>query len=363
MIAVIADDLTGAAELAGIGLRFGLKTMLTRGDESVNDVDLWIACSDSRSLTEAEARVRTRRVAENILAVRPAWIFQKTDSVLRGHVLAELRILMELTGNRQAVLSPANPTLGRTIREGNYYVNDIPVHLTGFAADPEFPVYDADIYSMLRLSQSDTDVRCSKDTMLQEGITIAEAGSLEDVLQWAATIKRGTLQAGGSDFFAALLQQHYVEQPAVATDWNQPVILVSGTRYPTGRQEWRAPVCELPLSKELPDGWLQEAKEKWSGNDKLIIAFEEGDTSHSAASLRKYMAEVVHELIRPGAMPELIIEGGATAAAILDELNETQLQPLEDLARGVVRLQGLRACYTFKPGSYTWPEKITDWLQ
>jgi uncharacterized protein YgbK (DUF1537 family) len=342
MIAVIADDLTGAAELAGIGHRFGLTTILTRGNEIAPDVGLWVACTDSRSLPEAEARLRTRTIAENVLAAKPDWLFQKTDSVLRGHVLMELRILMEMTGSKQAVLSPANPSLGRTIRNGKCFINDIPVHEAGFATDPEFPVTSAEVLSMLRARAEEVN-----------GITIAEVSTTDDVTQLAQRINAGTLPAGGSDFFTALLAKQYQERLQQEQEWGSPLLLISGTRYPGQRKEWKqwnVELSELPLRAD-------DTQVSLTG-EKMIIAFEEGDTTSTPAALRQYMAATIKKLVATLPQPELMIEGGATAAAILDELNETKLQPIEELAQGVVRLRGRNACFTLKPGSYAWPQTV-----
>lgn len=342
MIAVIADDLTGAAELAGIGHRFGLDTRLTRGNEIAPEAGLWVACTDSRSLPEAEARLHTRKIAGKVLAAKPDWLFQKTDSVLRGHVLMELRMLMEMTGSKQAVLSPANPSLGRTIRNGHYFVNDIPVHQAGFATDPEFPVTSPEVLSMLRAKPEEMN-----------GIAIADVSTTEDVAQLAQCIHPGTLPAGGSDFFKALLATQYLERSQQAQDWGRSLLLISGTRYPERRKDWKqwnAAVHELPLKRH--DVQLSMKAEK------MIIAFEEGNTTTSAAALREYMAAAITKLVATLRQPEVIIEGGATAAAILDALNETQLQPIEELAQGVVRLRGRNACFTLKPGSYAWPEAV-----
>ncbi len=349
MIAVIADDLTGAAELAGIGHRFGLKTVLTRDDDIVDDVELWIACTDSRSLPEAKARLRTRQIAERIISAQPEWIFQKTDSVLRGHVMMELLMLMEMTGKKTAVLSPANPSLGRTIQNGAYFVNNIPVHEAGFATDPEFPVTSNNVVSMLGATMAG---------LQQNGITIAEAETDEDTEAWASRLQANTLPAGGSDFFKALLQRQYSRQPQPSQAWNKPLLLISGTRYPQRRaawKNWKAGLYELSLNgddnKELPDV-----------ADKIIIAFEQGVSDRSAMELRQYLASKVAALIRTIPQPELVIEGGATAAAILDELKENILWPIEELAQGVVRLRGAHACFTLKPGSYEWPEQVKERL-
>jgi uncharacterized protein YgbK (DUF1537 family) len=50
MIAVIADDFTGAAELAGISLRYGLKVELCVGKVEYKNADVLVVSTDSRSL-------------------------------------------------------------------------------------------------------------------------------------------------------------------------------------------------------------------------------------------------------------------------------------------------------------------------
>ena len=57
MIAVIADDLTGAAELGGIGLRHGLKTEVRTiaGTKLPPATDLLVIAADSRSKPQAAA--------------------------------------------------------------------------------------------------------------------------------------------------------------------------------------------------------------------------------------------------------------------------------------------------------------------
>jgi uncharacterized protein YgbK (DUF1537 family) len=55
MIAVIADDLTGAAELAGIGLNYNLKTEISTVIDPNCSADLLIIATNTRSLPETEA--------------------------------------------------------------------------------------------------------------------------------------------------------------------------------------------------------------------------------------------------------------------------------------------------------------------
>ena len=106
---VIADDITGAAEIAGIAFSKGQEVRLLCSHsvncDSVAVNGTTVIATDTRSMSEAEA------VAETHHLVRPLFwegdggrlLFKKTDSALRGHVVAELTALMESTGYQRAV--------------------------------------------------------------------------------------------------------------------------------------------------------------------------------------------------------------------------------------------------------------------
>ena len=148
---VIADDITGAAEMAGIAHEHGVPVRLVCGCGTATDGTTVIA-TDTRSMTEAEAVAETQRILLPLsfshLKVG-MWhamegdggrhLFKKTDSALRGHVIAELSAIMQTLGYQRAVYLPANPSKGRIIRNGTYYINGKPIHETDFSFDPEFP--------------------------------------------------------------------------------------------------------------------------------------------------------------------------------------------------------------------------------
>src|ERR1700761_4620702 len=139
MIAVIADDLTGAAELGGIGLRYGLRTEIRTSVGTAAGADLLVIAADSRSKSEAAAVEEMTTITRQLRLLQPGWIYKKTDSVLRGHVIAELKAHLQALDFQSALMVPANPALGRTIRDGHYYLNGEPIHESSFSADPEFP--------------------------------------------------------------------------------------------------------------------------------------------------------------------------------------------------------------------------------
>ena len=66
MLVVIADDITGAAEIAGIGFRFGLNVRLVTHPETSPDCDLLVYATDTRSMSENEAIEETERVIRKL---------------------------------------------------------------------------------------------------------------------------------------------------------------------------------------------------------------------------------------------------------------------------------------------------------
>ena len=119
---VIADDITGAAEIAGIAHAAGQQARLlcAAGPLYCDSVAVTtVIATDTRSMSETEAVAETRRIASALtshLSPLTSHLFKKTDSALRGHVVAELTALMDVTGYQRAVYLPANPSKGRIIR-------------------------------------------------------------------------------------------------------------------------------------------------------------------------------------------------------------------------------------------------------
>src|SRR5439155_24489509 len=149
MIGVIADDLTGAAELSGVGLRYGLRAEVATELQSRSDAELICLDTDSRAGLPAEAGRRVAEAAGKLTASRAQWIYKKVDSVLRGHLLVEVEAMMDQLGLNRALLVPANPSLERVVRNGQYFVRGKPIHETDFRLDPEFPRYTSSVGELL----------------------------------------------------------------------------------------------------------------------------------------------------------------------------------------------------------------------
>jgi len=388
MIAVIADDLTGAAELGGIGLRHGLRTEIrtivpkyTRAGNTGrlptdNAPDLLVIAADSRSKPEPDAIEEMSTITQALKTLQPEWIYKKTDSVLRGHVLAELNTHLEILGLESALLIPANPILGRTIREGHYYLNGKPIHHSAFSVDPEFPIYSSDIQDMLHTKQTLVLLRKHDEELPARGIVVGEVNDLADLQTWAHRLPAQTLAAGAAGFFSALLDRQFPEAPKRRADAARgakdagligaPLLFISGTTFDRSRDSIKrqkkagGPVRYMPQDPD--ETWFDDIASLLEKHNRAVIAIDPDGYSYSARHLRDSMAIAIYHLLKRTTPTEIIIEGGATAYAILNAIGWHTFVPEQELAPGLVRMRVAEApdlFVTVKPGSYPWPDAIS----
>ncbi|MFY7839867.1 MAG: four-carbon acid sugar kinase family protein [Lacibacter sp.] len=378
MIAVIADDFTGAAELAGISLRYGLKVELCTAAVAATDADVLIVSTDSRSLNKAAALEKTAEAIKQVLQLNPLLVYKKIDSVLRGYVIDELKVQMQLIQKSKAFILPANPSLGRTISNGTYYVQEIPISETGFANDPEFPVSSSLVKEILN---KEVEVLQQNNQLPTTRLIVGGATTEADVQAWAAKMNDEFVLAGAGDFYTALLQQRFELKQQEAFQLQQPFLYVCGTAYEESvnyiKEVSERSEVVLYVGKEIStnDGavteeWWQQCRHVLAKEQKAIIAVKKEELPEhvSALTLRNNMAKLVKQVVEEQQIKELFIEGGSTATAILNELNITKLSPLQELTRGVVRmkvfsppLEGLGEAdlyITVKPGSYELSNEI-----
>lgn len=367
MILVIADDLTGAAEIAGLAQSRGLQTrLLTDAGGSADECDVTVVATDTRSMTADAALSETRRVVTSLLRhhlLAPGvTLFKKTDSALRGHVVAELHELMRLGGFRRSVYLPANPSRGRTIRGGTYYIRqhgrDVPIAETDFSFDPEFP---------------------ARTSLLAErfpdavGIAMPDAASPADLAAAVHEAACDTILAGAADLFQQLLLARFPASPSSAAPVEPPIPPSTSIIMVCGSTQSRPPELGIPLSpmpRALYDGatdltpWLDDALAKSASCGSVILTIPHRHLTGPAVAvhLRALTSRMVQQLLLRLRPDELIIEGGATAFAVLRRLRWTHFTVLSQLAPGVVRLRESTSglLLTLKPGSYPWGGCLAD---
>src|ERR687898_1383535 len=130
-VAIIADDLTGAADSGVQLLHSGYRTAVVFRGAPIppgDDLDAVAVDTDSRSLPAGFA---AKRVVEAGHAVREARIvYKKIDSTLRGPIGAELAAVPAPTPPEKGFLAPPFPSAARETRDGTQLVHGGPVHET-----------------------------------------------------------------------------------------------------------------------------------------------------------------------------------------------------------------------------------------
>lgn len=200
MIVVIADDITGAAEMGGIALRYGLKSIVANKVTTNANADVLIIYTNTRSLNKEEAVEIMASLTKKANQLGPSFFYKKTDSVLRGHILAEMKAQMQELNFNKGVLVPVNPSLDRIISDGKYFVNGEPIHQTSFSNDPEFPIKSSSVLEILGNEKTAANIVTLNEPLPANGISVGEAKTNADVSSWANKVDGKTLAAGGAPF-------------------------------------------------------------------------------------------------------------------------------------------------------------------
>ena len=383
MIAVIADDLTGAAEIAGLGWRHGLTAEIVERSGEPSNAELIVYNADSRGCSSAEAARQVAAITRRIHARKPEWIYKKVDSVLRGNVRAEITAMQKVLGVDRCLLVPANPAARRIIKDGKYFVRGKPIDETDFRHDPAHPRRSASVLELLGV------VRASRVTLqkpaartLPGGIVVGEAASAAHVRQWSRRVDGRTLPAGGADFFLAMLARHGFAVRKARLNPAPPIqgttLFVSGSMaessaaFLDGCRARNWPVLLMPHELFASRGQGRVHQAVWAHrvvdalNRHRVVAMGIGRPrlpgKRAGLRLGSFLAEAVKQVLA-GVSPDCVcVEGGATAALLLDQLGWQRLVVACEFATGVtgVRLPERRKMLlVFKPGSYEWPAGIT----
>lgn len=347
MIVVLADDLSGAAELAGVAWQHGLTAEVQTVFHPATDAGVVCLDTNTRLLPETEAAALVAATARAVHAARPAWIYKKCDSVLRGPVLAEARSVARVLGQKHILLLPANPTRQRVIRDGIYHVGHQPLHETVFAHDPSHPRVTSRVRDLL-----------GRDLA---GVTVPDTPACSDLLHHAATLDAHTLPVGAADFFSALLECRVPREPPVAAvaPAPGPVLLVCGSTASWNRRRAAAETAGIPVFV-LPHESAGIAAALRSAGRALLGLGRTVPQDTIPSTLADGLARSVGTVLQKSAVARLMIEGGATAASILHGSEWTRLR-VTNATGGVATLQPVGAAgpqLLIKPGSYPWPPEL-----
>lgn len=381
MIGVIADDLTGAAEIGAIGWRHGLRAEILRGGEPSGKADLVCVDTDSRSCEPEVAAERAAAAANLLRAAGARWIYKKVDSVLRGNVTPEVEAILKQLGLNRALLLPVNPSLGRTIVGGGLFIHGQPIHLTEFANDPGHPRHSPQVLKLLdtpsyfALRLGDDGMEVPENTLL-----VAQAHTSEQVESWAAACDSSCLPVGGSEFFAALLAGETQSPASEPIDFSLGrQLFICGTASKSVRKlvessrEAQLPVFGLPeelatgaeLSSESRELLSKQVTEAFQKHRRVVLHVGLPTVRDPAVARRlaDHLVDLAEQVLRSVPVTSVFAEGGATAAELVRRMNWPRLEVLHEWAPGVATLavaDGNTRWLTIKPGSYSWPD---EWIR
>ncbi len=441
MIAVIADDFSGAAEIAGWAVAAGFTAELRRdfavqardglnhdtaktshesrfaaqfGGQPLPDVVVFD--TDSRSAPIDLAIDRSLAVAAWLRTQGIRQVFKKIDSVLRGHVAAESNALRHGLDRHRSLVVPANPRRQRVVRDGRYRIAGQPLHETLFARDPDFPAWTDQVVELLECrncpprteDQHDSPravsaiaacaANCSEWPAAE--LIVGDASSLAELDAWTARVDEDTLPVGAAEFFASWLGTRFgsakpASPAASSTQQVARTLLVCGSPAAWFQERGAdARARELAVLRwgsaatnedSADDSLLRAARETLASRGRLLVTCHEEDRgtvdAASPDELLRALGGFAQRILAPllaathprdgGPLVErLLVEGGATTAALVQQFGWQRFEALAPVADGItplVPLSGIAiGCGTAiprftlfsKPGSYAWPADL-----
>lgn len=162
-IGVIADDFTGATDIAGFLVSAGLRTAQLNSPQHAPenlDADAVVISLKTRSIPAQEAieqslgacRILTQLGAEQIIFKYCSTF----DSTAEGNIGPVTDALLEELGEDFTVVVPALPVNGRTVYQSSLFVHHQPLHESGMKDHPVTPMTDSNLLRLMEAQSSGT---------------------------------------------------------------------------------------------------------------------------------------------------------------------------------------------------------------
>jgi D-threonate/D-erythronate kinase len=356
LIAVIADDLTGAADTGVQFVHAGYRTaVFFRATEILaDDLDAVAVDTDSRAMPAGFAAKRVLDASHVARGART--VYKKVDSTLRGNVAAELAAALGGARRDRVIVAPAFPAAGRTTVGGIQRVHGVPVDETEMAKDPHTPVSEAHVPSLLADAFSSVGALGVEDLADHERVrrtleycecvvadaerdadleTLVRAVPDPDQVLWAGSA--GLALALGSACPGPCAGDESVQRAPV-----RPVLVVVGSLSGVAREQVRRLAVEygevdVPVGGEQGDAVqkaVEAARVALAGGTCAVIRSPEERVASSESVLGE-LAEVAALLSDEGLFEGLVLTGGATAVGVARELGASGIRLEGEVETGV----------------------------
>ena len=416
----IADDYTGASDLANTLTRAGLRTVQTIGvpadDFPLPDVDAVVVSLKSRSI-EASVAVTRSRAAEKWLRGRGAdhvlfKICSTFDSTDAGNIGPVMDALRADSGDTIVLVTPAFPETGRTIYQGNLFVGSVPLKESPLKDHPLNPMHDSNLVRVLA-RQSQTKIGLVDLAVLARGpdavrkklaelagqnvgAVIVDAVFASDLETIGAVALEHRLSVGASGIGLGLARalvesgraKSQVKSNSIAdTPVGGPAACLAGscsqaTLLQVANAEQVMPVLHLDPEQVIAGKSEARRALSWAA-DRLRegpVLIASSSTPEEVAALQsrhgrdaaghaieQAMADIAEGLVSAG-VRRLVVAGGETSGAAVDRLGIPGFLVGAEIAAGVpvLRAVGAKAgdmLLALKSGNFGGPEFFSDALK
>ena len=375
LLGCIADDFTGATDLANNLVRAGMRVVQTIGvpaDGVAPEADALVVALKSRTIAAADAVAQSLAACRWLKSQGAQQIYFKVcstfDSTPQGNIGPVMAALMDELGCSFSIATPAFPDNGRTVFKGHLFVGDVLLSDSGMRDHPLTPMTDACLVRVLQ-AQLDparrvglVDHRCvgasaaavsQRIAELQgQGISmaIADALSNDDLMRLGAAVKGMAVVCAGSGLAMGLPANWGIAPSAAAAVLPAAQghrAIVSGSCstatqaqvaafIAAGGAAWALDplVIDDALAAQI-GAWAQQ---QWQASpDAPVLVYSTADpaavqrvqaslgVTASGARIEQAMATVAQALVAQGAR-QLIVAGGETSGACVQALQIDSLR-------------------------------------
>ena len=395
LLGAIADDLTGATDLAGSLARVGMRVTIRAGvpsatpddaDDGAEAPHAVVVALKSRSIEAAAAVDQSLGALEWLRDAGAARIYFKYastfDSTPAGNIGPVTEALQDTLGATITAACPAFPANGRTVVDGQLLVDGVPLAESPMRHHPLNPMTESDLVRVLAVQArgrvglvpgavvagGPSAIRGTLDRLAAEHVrhAIVDAAEEADLAAIASAVADDVLVTGGSALAAAiageLVRRGELEPTDRSTeagarrpsgaDGGPTVVLAGSCSAATLRQlaavAGRWPTMTLdPLASVDQDG-LVASVVAWAqphlGNGPIVVR-----SSADAATVARVVAaigpdagrhvettfgEIARALVAAG-VRRLVVAGGETSGAVVEALGIRRLDVVAEIEPGV----------------------------
>ena len=384
LLGCIADDFTGATDLASMLVKHGMRAVQLIGvpgaDDPVPDADAIIVALKSRTIPPQEAvRLSLASLAWLQQAGCRQFLFKYCstfDSTDQGNIGPVADALIDALGCGFAIACPAFPTNGRTVYQGHLFVNQVLLHESGMQDHPLTPMHDPNLVRVLSrqtegtvglvpyaiVEQGAPAIRAALSQLKEQGrrYAIVDAVSDRHLLAMGEATASHALVTGGSGVAmglpenfrrAGLLPAH--EAGYIETVPGHAAVLAGScsraTLYQIGAARDRVPTLELdplatPDAQLLADQALAWSAGKLGATPIVIAASAPPDKvaalqarlgrEQAGALIETAMAQIAQGLVAAG-VRRMVVAGGETSGAVVAALGVRRLAIGQEIDPGI----------------------------